>query len=462
MTNMVALGIGTACSKLAVFLLMPIYTASMNPADFGAVDILVNTAVLLLPLCSVYAPETVFRFIAGDKREGAVLAVGKWLLWRGGAVLCLLFPLLAGIPVIRPYWAHLLCYVAAAILHSYYAHILRARGQYGFFAVQQIFCTLTTVALAFLFLTVLGFGVKGYLAAVYLADGITSVLLRCYLHPECDPKPDAALRRLMLRYGLPLIPTAALWWVVSALDRYVLLWQHGAEAVGIYAAAYKLPVVMTLTSGIVLEIWQYVSLRVREGDQCKVFDRAYAMLLPTLSGVALTVILGCRPLMGVLLAGNYMQAVIYVPFITVTLLFSALSGFLGSVYSLRLRSRATLSTAALGAAVHVIGCFLLIPKFAALGAVLATACSYFAVYLRRVADCRRMLPFSQRFGKLMLSVGGLLLTSIFVARGSMIASFCCAPLALAPFWKEIGFMLNTTRVYLTKLFCFSAKKEKHY
>jgi O-antigen/teichoic acid export membrane protein len=460
MSNFVALGIGTACSKAAVFLLMPIYTASLTPADFGAVDILVSTAVLLLPLCSLYAPETVFRFIAGNESEGAVLSVGRWLLWRGGAVLCLLFPFLVCVPIIRPYWGHLLCYVTAAIWHSYYAHVLRARGQYGFFAVQQIFCTLLTIALAFLFLTVLRAGVRGYLAAVYFADGATSVILRCYLHPECEKKPDAALRRSMLGYGIPLIPTAALWWVVSALDRYVLLWQHGADEVGIYAAAYKLPIVMTLASSIVLEVWQYASLRVQESEQCKTFDRAYAMLLPGLVGLALVVILSCRPLMGLLLAGNYMQAVLYVPFITVALLFSALSSFLGSVYSLRLRSRATLSTAALGAAVHVIGCLALIPKFAAVGAVLATAFSYFVVYLRRMADCRRMMPFSQRLWKLLLAIGGLLLTSIFVVQGRMAAAFFCAPLALAPFWRELVLAFRTARAAFAKISCFLTKRAK--
>ncbi|MBR6727589.1 MAG: lipopolysaccharide biosynthesis protein [Clostridia bacterium] len=460
LSRLASLGIGTVCSKLAVFLLMPLYSASLTPSEFGTVDILISTAVLLLPLCSAYAPETAFRFIAGGEREGAVLAVGRRLLWRGSGLFCVLLPLVGLVPATRPFLWHLLCYVSAATLHSYYAHILRARGQYGFFAVQQVFCTLVTVTLAFLFLTVLRLGVGGYLAAVYLADALTAAVLVGYLRPKSDQKADPVLYRAMLRYGLPLIPTALLWWVISALDRYVLLWLHGAEPVGLYAAACKLPVLLTLASGIFLEVWQYASLRLREDEQKRVFDRVYGMLLPLLILFALVLMLTCRPLLGVLLASDFAEALPYVPFYTVALLFSALSSFLGSVYSVKLRSKESCITAALGAAVHAVGCALFVPRLAIGGAVAATACAYIAVYLRRMADCRRFLPFDQRLGKLMLSVGGLLLTALACARGEEGIAFLCTPVVLLPFGREFIAIGRELLGWIQKIRLLSTKKQK--
>lgn len=456
-----ALGIGTACSKLAVFLLMPLYSAALTPADFGTVDIVINTAVFLLPLCSANAPETVFRFIAGGEREGAVLAIGKRLLWRGGAALLLILPLSALLPSVRPFAAHLLFYVIAAVLHSYYAHILRARGQYGFFAVQQIFGTLVTVLLAVLLLTVLGFGVGGYLAAIYLSDGLTAAILYLYLRPESDEKTDPSLYRSMLRYGIPLIPTALLWWVLSALDRYALLWFHGADSVGLYAAACKLPALMTLASSIFLEGWQYMSLRLEEGERRRWFDRAYGLLLLFLVGFAMLIALCCRPLLNVLLASDFENAVRYVPFLAMAMLFSALSSFLGSVYSLQLRTDATLSTVALGAGVHAVFSLILIPKWEIGGAIAATALAYGAVFVRRAVSCRRILPFSLRIGPLAASLAGLLLMAAAINGGDIWIAYCCIPAVLLPFWKELRLAWRIPALILQKNLLFSTKSKKH-
>lgn len=461
LTNLMALGLGTACSKLAVFLLMPLYTAALTPADFGAVDILINTAVLLIPLCSLYAPESVFRFAAGGEEEAQVLSVGGWLLRRGSLALLLILPIMALVAPLRAFLWHLILYVVAAILHSYYSHILRARGQYGFFAVQQIFCTLATVLLAYLLLTVLELGAAGYLAAVYLADAVTAAILHGYLRPKAQKERDGRLQGAMLRYGLPLIPTATLWWVISALDRYVLLWQHGRGAVGLYAAACKLPAFITLASGIFLEVWHFVALRTDEKERRSVFDRVYALFLPALVLLALMLILGGRFLLRALVAADFEKAAIYLPFITVAMLFSALSSFLGSIYTVRLRTGATLATAALGAAVHTVACFLLIPRLGAWGAIVATAASYLAVFARRAVDCHRFMPFSLRLSQLALSLGGLILTAACMAFGRIGWAFVSAPAALAPFWREL--LTAFCFVYENiKTFCrISTKKGKH-
>lgn len=458
--NIAALGLGTACSKLAVFLLMPLYTAALTPAQFGSVDILINTAALLLPLISLHLPETIFRFAAEGENEGAVLAVGKRFLWVGGLILCLVMPFLAAFAALRPYLIHLFCYVAAATLHSYASYILRARGQYGLFSIQQIFCTLVTVSLAVLFLPVLELGVGGYLAAVYLADGLTALILYAYLRPPIALEAEPTLQRSMLRYCIPLIPTALLWWVVASVDRYFLLWIHGKAVVGIYAAAYKLPALMTFAAGVFLEGWHYAALHAREAHRQGMFERFYGALLPVLISFSLLLILGSDFLVEVLFAADFAQAASLVPFLAIAILFSALSSFLGSVYVVKRCSKASLATAALGACVHAAACALLIPKFAAAGAVAATMISYFTVFLRRAVDCRRMMPFSQHMGQLTLSVCALLVVALLRVTGHDLMAWACAPLTLLPFWVEIRYIFRFLYIRVKKIRIFSTKREK--
>ena len=60
--NTLILGAAAALSKLAVFFLMPLYTACLTPSDFGVCEMIGNTVVFLLPLVGMGAPDALFRF----------------------------------------------------------------------------------------------------------------------------------------------------------------------------------------------------------------------------------------------------------------------------------------------------------------------------------------------------------------------------------------------------------------
>ena len=462
LSHVIVLGLGSAVSKLTVFLMMPLYTACLTPASFGTVDILINTAVLLLPFVSLSAPEAVFRFAAGGYEEGAVLAVGRRLLLWGSFLLLAVLPLLGFFGILRPYLLYLGFYVVFSVIHSYAAHILRARGQYGLYTVQQVFCTLLTVSLAFLFLPVLGLGERGYLASIFLADAITALILCIYLGREKEENQTNAsqLLRPMLRYALPLIPTATLWWVLTVCDHYILLAYHGEAAIGLYAAAGKLPALLTFAASIFLEAWHFAAIREKEEKRGALFERIYAAFLPAMILLVLMLIL-CAPfLVRHLFALDFSEAALYVPLLSVASLFSALSSFLGSVYLVKLRSGASLVTAFVGAAVNIVLDFLWIPSQGALGAMAATLASYITVFLWRGAHCRRVMPFKQHIGKLTLSTVFLSMIAYLTMTGKMqIALWLVLPSVL-PFWREL---YDSGRLFLQfgkRFLHISTKKEK--
>ncbi|MBO5327069.1 MAG: polysaccharide biosynthesis C-terminal domain-containing protein [Clostridia bacterium] len=460
--NVIVLGLGSAISKLTVLLMIPLYTASLTPAAFGTVDILINTAVLLLPFVSISAPEAVFRFAAGGYSEGEVLAVGRRMLLFGSFLLLFALPVLGLFDIFRPYLLYLFFYVLFSVIHSYAAHVLRARGQYGLYTVQQVFCTLLTVSLAFLFLPVLGLGERGYLMSIFLADAVTALILCVYLGRERAGKvrDTSQLLRPMLRYALPLIPTATLWWVLSACDHYILLAYRGEAAIGLYAAAGKLPALLTFAASIFLEAWHFAAIRESEERKGVLFEKIYAVFLPAMILLTLTLIL-CSPLfVQRLFAFDFSEAALYVPLLSVASLFSALSSFLGSVYLVKLRSGASLVSVLVGAAVNLTLDFLWIPSQGALGAMMATLASYMTIFLWRAVHCHRIMPFTQHLGKLTLSTLFLLGVAYLTMMEHLEAVPWLILPTILPFWREL---YDTARLFIQ--FCrrflhISTKKEK--
>lgn len=448
-SHFIFLGVGAVLSKLTVLLMMPFYTAYLTPADFGTADIVINTAVLLLPFVSLGAPEAIFRFVAGGYDEGAVLAVGRRLLFVGVAMLAALLPLFGLFKVLRPFLPYLFFYVAFAVWHSVLSHRLRASGAYGVYAVQQVFCTLTTVLLAILLLARWGLGVRGYLIAIFLADALTSLVILLYLRLVGGVKPSdyrQDVARAMLRYAVPLIPTATLWWVLAVADHYLLLHFHGEAVTGLYAAAGKLPALLTFASSVFLEAWHFAAIRERECDRAGTFERIYGSLLPVLVSFVVLLIVMARPLVGRMLAADFAKAADYVPFLAVAALFSALSSFLGSVYVVKLRSGASLLTALVGAVVNVILDLAWIPARGAIGAMSATLVSYIVVFLWRAVHCLRVMPFDQRLGKLTFSTVLLVLASLLMIGEVNAPAVACGALSLIPFWREID---DSVRFFLS-------------
>lgn len=95
--NTVKLGAGTFASKLLVFLMVRFYTEYLSPADYGAADLITQTANLLLPIASLGITDAVFRFVMDEAEDaGSVFTVGARVVGAGCAVLLLLAAALGG------------------------------------------------------------------------------------------------------------------------------------------------------------------------------------------------------------------------------------------------------------------------------------------------------------------------------------------------------------------------------
>ncbi len=447
-TRVMILGVGSAVSKATIFLLMPLYTRLLTPADFGTADLLVSGATLLLPLLTLEAPEAIFRFLAGKGEERSIVQAGLKMVGAGAVFTAVLFPFLALIPFFRPFLALLSLYVLSAAWHKVTACVLRARGEYGFFATQQCFCTFLAALLAFLFLSTFRLSVRGYLVSILLSDAITALLLTVYLFKTRKGKTENVENPLspMLRYALPLIPSAALWWIFGAVGRYVLLYTHGRAETGIFAAAMKIPAVLSFAAGIFMEAWQYSAVRAGK-DPRALFGRIFASFASLLLLFTVFLVLFSRVLAAHLFADGFANAAAFLPFLLIGAFCGALSSFFISTNMVKLRSFVSLETAGIGAAFAVLASFFLIPAQGVAGAVAATVISEAALLVLRALIARRVLSFPQPVFRFSISFLFLFLCALLAARekGGLSAVFGLT--ALLPFSPEYFALFHSIMQY---------------
>ncbi|MBR2622153.1 MAG: polysaccharide biosynthesis C-terminal domain-containing protein [Clostridia bacterium] len=412
--NTTALTVGRLGSKLLVFLLVRFYTFVLTKEEFGTADLITSLCNFLIPIACAGLSSGFFRFAAearSKQEQCDVFSSGMSILALASMGFALLSPILFFIPYFSEYVWLILLYVLCANFHYLCSDFIRAQGNYRLFALQGLLNTALNIGFNLLFLLPLSMGLIGYVLSIIAADLTTSLLLFFYCKLWHYLRPGAASRatvRAMLRYSVPLIPAALCWWITSVSDRFMVTYFCGEAQNGLYAAAYKIPNILTTACGIFIDAWQFSAVlanrkatdteTTQEADErrrsltvffTKIFRNYGAFLWLAAGGL----ILLTKPMAALLFDASFADAWQYIPVLLLATALSALSNFVGSVYMVECRGVATMLTSLIGALVNIGLNLWLIPLMGPMGAAIATLISYLLVFLIRLIHTRRFIPF---------------------------------------------------------------------
>ena len=428
-SDTVILAIGTFGSKLLVFLLMPLYTALLSPSQYGTAELITGTANLIMPFACVGITSGIFRFAAekGTDREG-VFSSGMVLL---GAGLCGTVLLGAVALCIGAAWRTeillVVLYVLAADLQAVCAQYVRAVDRTRLFAVQGILNTLVTVGFNILFLMAFDLGVTGYVLSTVVGNLLTTAFLvvsaglwRVF---RLSRVSRTAMRELF-RFSLPMVPTTICWLITDLSDRYLVSWFCGEAVNGVYSAAYKIPTIVNLVSGIFMQAWQFSAVvQSTDGEECsrfysQVFRGFLSVIFIGSGGLILLSPWLCR----LLLNSAYHEAWRYMPTLLCAAALESVVSFLASVYMVRKKSMHSFLTAVAGTGLNLLLNLLFIPRTGrfggALGAAIATLIGYAAVWVLRMADVPRLLRFRLYLPRQLCSLALLLAAAAVMTAGA--------------------------------------------
>lgn len=467
--NTLALTVGRLGSKLLVFLLIRFYTYILTQEQYGTADLISSAANLLIPLACAGLSGGFFRFAAearSRRDRTTVFSAGVCILSIASIGFALLSPLLYLIPYFTDYVWLILAYVLCANLHYFVSDFIRGQGKFRLFALQGVLNTALNIVFNLILLLPLSMGVNGYILSIVLADLCTSLFLivTCRLWRYLRPgAADRRLMRAMLRYCLLLIPASVCWWITNASDRYMVTYFCGEAQNGLYAAAYKIPNLLVIASGIFIDAWQFSAVvenrRVGEAEdaaqQCarrhsltaffsKIF-KGYAGFLFLASAVMMLL---SRPMAALLFDPSFVDAWRFIPVLLLATALSSLGNFSASVYMVERRGLASFITALIGALSNLALNFILIPKCGPLGAAVATALSYLVVFIVRVLSTRRSIPY--RCAPVWLSLNLVLLSAMAALMSLEVRGWgwysagifaLVALLCVLPLWKNVRLWL---------------------
>ena len=254
----------------------------------------------------------------------------------------------------------------------------------------------------------------------------------------------------MLNYSKPMIANSVAWWINSAADKYIILVLCGVAENGIYSVASKIPSLLNIFQTIFNQAWSLSAIKDFDSqDKNGFFSKMYNSYNCLMSVACAGLILLNRFLAKILYAKDFFTAWKYVPFLLIAIMFGALSGYVGGIYTAVKETKIFAQSTVIGALVNIGINLIIVPVWGALGAAFATAISYWTVWLLRMFHMKKYLIIKLNLFRdyvvylllLLQSILYLLFVNDFL--GLYIIQFIIILIIISLFSKEIRFIIKT-------------------
>jgi O-antigen/teichoic acid export membrane protein len=468
--DLIVYGMGDVAVQVVGFLLLPLFTRILKPADYGVLALLI-TVELIAKIVFRFGIDASFMRLYYDchderSRQRLASTIFLFLLAVNGAVLLLL---LAGAPFLAfhlfggPGHGLLLGIVLVnTFIGGFFFipfHVLRIEGRSLQFSALTFSRAASTTVLRVLFIAVVHMGVLGFV----LADIVVTLALALALLPRfarlIRPVFSVAVLQDALRFGVPRVPHGVAQQVIGpgtdpALLRVFLpiADSHAREEkIGVYNIGATFGATLKLFLSAFEYAWApFYFATMREPDAKRTFSRVttygFAVLVlmtAGLSAVALDLIRGAT-------VPGYFGAARVVPWIAIGVTFQGI--YLLTSIGLNITKHTGYYPVATGvaAAVNILSNAVLIPRYGILGPAYSIVVSYAVLAVVSLYFSRRFYPVAYEWGRLgrvvLAGVAGYLLaTTLFPARmfaplgvlvrGSIVVAAYCSCLAVTGFFR---------------------------
>ncbi len=402
--DFVVYGFGEVAVKLFSLVTLPIYTRIFDPAEYGALSIVLTLngllmAVVILGGDSAYA-RFYFRATSLDQKRRITSAwIGFLATWSIVVVILLLpfAPVIADWALGGDVRAALivvpLLTVPIVIVNRLSAQVLRNEFRATSFTALNI----TSVALSVTFSLVaavgMGLGILGILVGSLCTEAIMLPIRLWSARGMLMPYFSFDVIRPLLAFGIPLVPISLAYWVFLVSDRILLAQLTTLEQVGLYSVAASLVGLTSIVVSALGQAWSPHATRVFEEEPeyaPRLFGRMLTYVLAGFGFLCVAITAFAPELLRLLTAPSFSGAVVAVAPLALGMVAYASTQVTAGGITLKLRTRYMAIHAILAAAINVGLNLILIPQFAALGAAWATMIAYTYLTLAYLVTSQRL------------------------------------------------------------------------
>lgn len=402
--NTIIISIGKFSTKIVSFLLLPLYTSILLPAEKGQVDLLNRISLFLIPIITLQMDEALFRFLIdtknGDDKKNifsqlVIFSLVSSLSW---SILIFVF----GNLLHYEYTNWLIFYCLGSFTYTIVNGFLRGEGNFKMYSLLAFINSLVNIILNILFLAVFKIGLTGMFLSYIIASFGTGIYGLIYLkaYRLVSLKYDKGKMKEMIKYSVPLVPSSISWSIITLTDSLMITTNLGSGMNGIYSTSNTFPTIMNTFYGFFNTSWRESASRaLHDKGQNEFYSSVYLSVRRFLMGVSLLII-GFLPfIFHILVNEKYSEGYIYIPLMVLSVYCSNLASFSSGIFSAYKDTKILAPTTFVAAVINLTFNFIFINKLGLFAPILGTLTSYIVINLYRNYKLRKyiVLPYDQYF-----------------------------------------------------------------
>lgn len=260
-------GIGQVLNRSIGFLLLPLFTAYLTPADYGIIALLGVISFLVLPVFGLGLGTSLGIVYYKHDEESWRNAT----IWTAFLLLCLSSLILLTIIFLfseqvswiifqhAGYENFIILGIVGAIFNGIISLPLILKLQFEKKAkLYVLFSTIITVFTAILnvfFVVGLGWGVEGWIASTTIASVLAFFLYFAAILRTTEMTFNLGIGKDLLLLGYPIIPGFVFLFIMGHSGKYMLQWYRGLNEVGIYTIGYTFGIMMSVAVNAFTAAW---------------------------------------------------------------------------------------------------------------------------------------------------------------------------------------------------------------
>lgn len=440
------------------FIMLPLYTRVFSPEDYGILDIINVSILIITNIVSFQLNQSLGRYyVDTDSTSKKITIVTTGFVhyivsFCITAFMIILFSknisffffgtgLHSGIIKIAG------LYIIFLSLYYYTSILFRYRFESKRFSSLSVLNVILNASLIIFFVLFLKIGVLG----VFWGKLIASILLfsiSFYLLKDNFNLINISFSvwKKMFKYGAPLIPAVLLLFVIQYCDRFMIIHFLGLNDLGIYAIGIRLASIITLLFiGFKFAWGPYVFNNYRNPRTKEVVSILFKYLFLLSILFVLIIILFSPELLFILTTKTYYAAHQVIPLLAWSTILYTIGAYFSFGFGIAEKNIFSLYINLVAAIINIILNYFFIPKFGIQGAALATFISMVIFFILS-------LSFSNRLYKINFHISRLFIPLLAVITGIILGlKYFGTDLGIMPIiFKLIIVMFFIIILFLTK------------
>ena len=458
MKNTVVFTIGNFSSKILVFLLLPLYTNYLNPAEYGEVDIYINILSIAYSFVSLQTIETVFRYIqdAKNDREKDEVISNSLIVALAGIAVFAIGMTIYGTIVDFPYTFVFILYVAFNILAQYCQQAIRGMNSTVLYSTVGVLSTFVQLASNIIFIVICHFGAVSLLWSHVVTSLfiLLAILLKCNIlkHFKFSAIKFSVIKE-QLGYSIPLMPNAICIWGINSLGRYLLLFFYTTTEVGLLSFATKFSQALGMVNNIFFMAWQQSAIsEYNSKDKNEYATEVFNNFLSLLLSAAAILMPAIKFLTFTIMGDEYRIAWVYVPIFFLGTIFNACERFVSMGFYSAKKTSTVFITSLIALAIYFGVGYFAAKEWYIWGVGIAHALSEFVYYLIMHFKVKKYMHVSVKVKKLILPVLIVVVSTVlyYLVDSIYMLILVAAAVAFASLFANMSLFKGLIRMLLGK------------